>query len=190
VGFAFLGSFGGMDVESRLGTVHRFGTVRGDDLMLVENLAENLGVGRFAEVQAALVWRDGTTALPARTSLHRGTRARVQQGSAGRAAPPRSAARQRAKRGGARSAGQLPGRCDGDFVWAEWGPIVGGVTHAHRLLVSLTSGPCLARLGLGARVVALTSAARAEACGSHLACVIRAPFQGRERLKRGLLSSK
>ena len=49
---------------------------------------------------------------------------------------------------------------------------------------------CLATLGLGARVVALTSAALDSSCGSHLACVTRVPTYERERLKRGLLSSK
>ena len=62
-------------------------------------------------------------------------------------------------------------------------------SSAHRLLVSLPHDRCLARLGLGARVVALISAAHDSSCGSHLACVTRAP-PGRERLKRGLLSSK
>ena len=63
--------------------------------------------------------------------------------------------------------------------------------HPHiKLLVSLTQDRCLARLGLGARVVALTSAAHGSLCGSHMACVTRAPTQSRERLKRGLLSSK
>ena len=39
------------------------------------------------------------------------------------------------------------------------------------LLVPLPQDRCLARLGPGARVVALTSAAHARSCGSHLACV-------------------
>jgi len=42
----------------------------------------------------------------------------------------------------------------------------------------------------GARPVALTSAAHASACGSPLACAGRASCDGRERLKRGLRSSK
>ena len=61
---------------------------------------------------------------------------------------------------------------------------------AHRLLVPLPHDRCLARLGLGVRVVALTSAALDSSCGSHLACVTRTPTYERERLKRGLLSSK
>ncbi len=61
---------------------------------------------------------------------------------------------------------------------------------AHRLLVLLPHDRCLARLGLGARVVALTSAAHDSSCGSHLACVTRVSTYERERLKRGLLSSK
>jgi len=51
-----------------------------------------------------------------------------------------------------------------------------------------TIGAC-ARLGLGARPVALFAAAHDSSCGSLLACVGRAPLS-RERLKRGLLSSK
>ena len=48
--------------------------------------------------------------------------------------------------------------------------------RCHRLLVSLTAGSGLARLGLGARFVALSSAAHAWSCGSHLACEDRAPL--------------
>jgi hypothetical protein len=48
---------------------------------------------------------------------------------------------------------------------------------------------CLAGLGPGAWVVAVTSAALDSSCGSDMACVIRVPLE-RERLKRGLLSSK
>jgi hypothetical protein len=49
---------------------------------------------------------------------------------------------------------------------------------------------CPARLGPGARSVALTAAAHAWSCGSHSACAGRASPMGGERLKRGLPSSK
>src|SRR3954451_12056228 len=45
---------------------------------------------------------------------------------------------------------------------------------AHRLLVVLPLGPDLARLGSGVRLVALSLAAHAESCGSHVACAGRA----------------
>ena len=60
---------------------------------------------------------------------------------------------------------------------------------AHRLLVSLTQDRCLARLGLGARPVALTSAAHA---GRVALNGLRGPgvaLSG-ERLKRGMCCSK
>jgi len=49
-------------------------------------------------------------------------------------------------------------------------------------------GAC-ARLGPGARPVALFAAAHDSSCGSLMACAGRA-LLSRERLKRGLLSSK
>jgi len=55
-------------------------------------------------------------------------------------------------------------------------------------LNELRTGAC-ARLGPGARPVALTSAAHDPSCGSLMACAGRA-LLSRERLKRGLLSSK
>jgi hypothetical protein len=58
-------------------------------------------------------------------------------------------------------------------------------TIAHRLLVSLRVGPILAKLGPGARLVALSSAAHA----SRVALIWPARVgrrQGQERLKRGL----
>jgi len=56
------------------------------------------------------------------------------------------------------------------------------------LLYELRIGAC-ARLGPGARPVALSSAAHDPSCGSLMACAGRA-LLSRERLKRGLLSSK
>ncbi len=56
------------------------------------------------------------------------------------------------------------------------------------LLNVLRTGAC-ARLGPGARPVALTAAAHDPSCGSLMACAGRA-LLSRERLKRGLLSSK
>jgi len=64
------------------------------------------------------------------------------------------------------------------------------MVHAHRLLVSLRYDRCLARLGLGARAVALTSAAHASRVALIWPAQFRAPPQGGERLKRGLLCSK
>ena len=61
----------------------------------------------------------------------------------------------------------------------------------HRLLVEyrIMTGAC-ARLGLGARSVALTSAAHDASCGSLLACAGPGTGMSRERLKRDLLGSK
>ncbi len=56
------------------------------------------------------------------------------------------------------------------------------------LFYGLRTGAC-ARLGPGARSVALSSAAHDSSCGSLMACAGRA-LLSRERLKRGLLSSK
>jgi hypothetical protein len=63
-------------------------------------------------------------------------------------------------------------------------------TSAHRLLVSLLYGRCLARLGLGARAVALTSAAHACRVALSWPAQLRESSLGGERLKRGLLCSK
>ena len=61
-------------------------------------------------------------------------------------------------------------------------PLIGYLFHDPR------TGAC-ARLGPGARPVALFAAAHDPSCGSHLACAGRA-LLSRERLKRGLHGSK
>src|ERR1035437_302060 len=63
-------------------------------------------------------------------------------------------------------------------------------TRTMRLLVSLLHDRCLARLGLGARAVALNAAAHACRVALIWPAQFPASPQGRERLKRGLLCSK
>jgi hypothetical protein len=77
----------------------------------------------------------------------------------------------------------------GEVTWRVVAQPRPGLAPLIGYLFRLPQDRCLARLGPGARVVALTSAALDSSCGSHMACVTRAPLE-RERLKRGLLSSK
>jgi hypothetical protein len=75
------------------------------------------------------------------------------------------------------------------------GGVAGLVSHegtTRSLIGYLFYGPRIgacARLGPGARPVALSAAAHDPSCGSLMACAGRA-LLSRERLKRGLLGSK
>jgi len=87
---------------------------------------------------------------------------------------------------GTHTAAGLPRASEATFALssdaARRQPLIGYLFYGPRI------GAC-ARLGPGARPVALSSAAHDPSCDSLLACAGRA-LLSRERLKRGLFSSK